>query len=122
MFEARAQLGDWAQRVRISPYEPLLTMEEKFSLGLSGALRDGRPVEEVIAARARSGAAVIGGAFVSMLLKGCLDRGASVLTETSARELVADDDGRIIGVRAETKGGSDANRRAARGGPGRGWL
>ncbi len=106
VFEARAQLGDWAQRVRTSPYEPLLTMEEKFSLGLSGALRDGRPVEEVIAARARSGAAVIGGAFVSMLLKGCLDRGASVLTETPARELVADDHGRIIGVRAETKGGS----------------
>ena len=41
-----------------------------------------------------------------MLLKGCLDRGASVLTETPARELVADDDGRIIGVRAETEGGS----------------
>lgn len=106
VFEAREQLGDWAQRVRVSPYEPLLTMEEKFSLGLNGALRDGRPVEEVIAARARSGAAVIGGALVSMLLKGCLDRGASVLTETPARELVADDDGRIVGVRAESGGGS----------------
>jgi 3-oxosteroid 1-dehydrogenase len=106
VFEARANLGDWAARVRTSPYEPLLTMEEKFSLGLSGALREGRPVEEVSAERARSGAAVIGGAFISMLLKGCLDRGATVLTKTPGRELIADEDGRIVGVRAEGAGGS----------------
>jgi 3-oxosteroid 1-dehydrogenase len=106
VFEARTQLGDWAARVRTSPYEPLLTMEEKFSLGLNGKLLEDRSVEEVCAERARSGAAVIGGAFISMLLKGCLDRGATVLTTTPARELVLDDDGRVVGVRAESGGGS----------------
>jgi len=106
VFEARTHLGDWVPRVRISPYEPLLTMEEKFSLGLSGELLEKRPVEEVIAERARSGAAVIGGAFISMLLKGCLDRGATVLTKTPGRELVVDDDGRVVGVRAESAGAS----------------
>ena len=106
VFEARSNLGDWAARVRTSPYEPLLTMEEKFSLGLNGALLEKRSVEEVCAERARSGAAVIGGAFVSMLLKGCLERGAAVMTKTPGRELVVDDDGRVVGVRAESAGGS----------------
>jgi succinate dehydrogenase/fumarate reductase flavoprotein subunit len=106
VFEARTQLGDWAARVRISPYEPLLTMEEKFSLGLNGALLEKRPVEEVCAERAKSGAAVIGGALISMLLKGCLDRGATVLTGTPGRELIVDDDGRVVGVRAEGAEGS----------------
>ncbi len=106
VFEARAQLGDWSQRVRVSAYEPLLTMEEKFSLSLNGRLREDRSVEQVIEQRARSGAAVIGGAFVSMLLKGCLDRGAVVLTRTPGRELVIDDDGRVVGVSAECDGAS----------------
>ncbi|HKD66277.1 MAG TPA: FAD-dependent oxidoreductase [Candidatus Binataceae bacterium] len=106
VFEAKTHLGDWAARVRTSPYEPLLTMEEKFSLGLNGALLEKHSVEEVCAQRTRSGAAVIGGAFISMLLKGCLERGATVLPKTPARELVLDDDGRIVGVRAESDGSS----------------
>lgn len=56
---------------------------------------------------------VVRGEFDQMLLDHARARGARVLEETLARELVRDDRGRVIGVRASTRGGELVEHRAA---------
>jgi 3-oxosteroid 1-dehydrogenase len=45
-----------------------------------------------------------GAAFIAMLVKGLLERGVEILHSTPARGLVCDDNGDVIGVRAEHEG------------------
>ena len=104
VFDAAGQLGEWAKRLRTSPVEPLLTQQEKFELAITGSLLSGRPLAEVLAERTLSGAAVSGTALNGMLLKGLLDRGGTVMLGSPGRELVTDDDRRVVGLRAESAG------------------
>lgn len=107
---SKAELGEWAERLRPSPlmFVPF-TIDEQFR-GLSNPRS--LPVKAVIE-RMKAGLVASGNALIGRLLKGCLDRGIEILLETRARELVRDD-GRIVGLRAERNGGSLSIR--ARGG------
>ena len=94
------QLGDWAMKVRKSPVFPPITMEE-------GAVSDPAQIDAgLIAKRYEEGILTMGAALVASLLKGLLDRGVELLTETPGEELVVTDDGAVAGVRA-LRGGKD---------------
>jgi len=98
-FDAK-QLGEWAQRLRISPIYPPITMEE------GSVASDPSQINfALLAERAQNDIRTMGGALVASLFKGLLDRGVEALTEAPARELVLDGDGAVVGVRAEREGG-----------------
>jgi 3-oxosteroid 1-dehydrogenase len=99
-FDARNELGDWAQLLRTSPVMPPMTMEEG---GLAAAFGE-LPDEDLIAKRTTEDVRTMGGALVAALFKGLLDRRVEVLTETPARELVVDRDGAVVGVSAQPAG------------------
>jgi succinate dehydrogenase/fumarate reductase flavoprotein subunit len=92
-FDARAELGELAGRVRTSPHLPWLTMEEggKFLRG------DAPPDLELAARREAGDVRVLGSALVAALFKGLVDRGVEVLTSMPGRDLVVVD-GEAIGV------------------------
>ena len=105
-----AELGEWAEKLRPSPlmFVPLTMDEALKSIGSPGSLQ----MTEIVG-RMKAGLVGSGRALVGRLLKGCLDRGISILTGTRARQLVAED-GRVLGVRADREGGE--TRVGARGG------
>lgn len=104
-FAARAELGDWADRV--ATRSTLLTLGASTTLteDLSGAAMTDPEVREQLARREREGIRVKGAAFISALLKGLLDRGVDIRTGHRARDLVVVD-GAVLGVRAETADGA----------------
>lgn len=109
-FFAKAELGEWAEKLRPSPlmFVPL-TMEEALrSMGNPASV----PMDKVVE-RMQQGLVGSGNALIGRLLKGCLDRGITILLETRARRLVRED-GRVTGVVAEQGGRELALR--ARGG------
>ncbi len=109
-FFAKAELGDWAEKLRPSPlmFVPL-TMEEALkSMGNPASVSMDKVVERMEAGLVGSGNALIG-----RLLKACLDRGIAILLETPARRLIQED-GRVVGLIAEQGGREVAIR--ARGG------
>jgi succinate dehydrogenase/fumarate reductase flavoprotein subunit len=94
-----SDLGEWANKLRISPTLPAPVYIEEASRG-------GVVSEEVVKAivdRMEKGMLFMGGALAGALMKACVDRGISIITETRARELIRDD-GRVIGLRAEREG------------------
>lgn len=97
---AKAELGEWADKLRPSPlmFVPL-TMEEQFL----GMVRPGElPVKEIVE-RMSQGIVASGQALVGGLLKGCIDRGIQFHLEARGRELVRD--GRhVVGLRVERDG------------------
>jgi len=109
-FFPKAELGEWAERLRPSPllFVPM-SIEESF-LGLASP--KSIPVGKIIG-RMKEGLAGSGNALIGRLLKGCLDRKVSIELETRARELVVEG-GRVIGLRAE-RGGGDIFVRARAG-------
>jgi 3-oxosteroid 1-dehydrogenase len=98
-FDARAELGELAARVRTSPHLPRLTMEEgaKFLRG------DAPPDVELVAEREAADVRVLGAAMVAALYKGLLDRDVEVQTGTSASDLVVVD-GAAVGVAVDRDG------------------
>ena len=100
-FDARAELGELAARVRTSPHLPWLTMEEggKFLRG------DEPPDLETVARRMADDVRVLGPALVAALFKGLVERGVEVLTSTPATDLVVVD-GEVLGVAARAGDGS----------------
>lgn len=97
-FPARAELGDWADR--------LATRSTLLSLGASTTLQEDLSARggvtanrDELAARDRSGVRVKGAALVGSLLKGLLDRGVDVRVSSPVEELVVDDAGDVVGVR-----------------------
>jgi succinate dehydrogenase/fumarate reductase flavoprotein subunit len=100
-FNAGAELGSWAGRVRTSPHLPRLTMEE----GAKYLRGDETPNFDLLAQRETDDIRTGGSALVGMLFKGLLDRGVDVITGTAARELVVVD-GEVVGVRLEHDGES----------------
>ncbi len=99
-FEAGAELGEWAPRVRVGPHLPWLTMEE------GGKFLTGRdlPDADLAERRQASDTRVLGAALAASLFKGVLDRGVEARSGTAAKELVVVD-GAVIGVRVSTPDG-----------------
>jgi succinate dehydrogenase/fumarate reductase flavoprotein subunit len=102
-YPARAELGDWTDRV--ATRSTLLTLGASTTLteDLSGSMTD-PDVRTRLAHREREGVRVKGAAFISALLKGLLDRGVDLRTGHRARDLVVVD-GAVIGLRCETADG-----------------
>ncbi|MEU8135429.1 FAD-dependent oxidoreductase [Streptodolium elevatio] len=99
-FDARTELGDWAPKLRTSPFMPRLTMAEGAKFGTPDA-----PDLSILAEREAKDIRVLGPGLVAMLFKGLLDRGVPVLDRSPARELVTGPDGSVLGVVAETAAG-----------------
>ncbi|HET9477446.1 MAG TPA: FAD-dependent oxidoreductase [Dehalococcoidia bacterium] len=106
----KKELGDWADRLRPAPVLMVpLTLDEMFTKYRLMTGIENFPMDLVME-RIQSQVVGMGGALIGGLLKGCLDRGISVLVETRARELLREN-GRVAGVRAESEG-TDARLRA----------
>ncbi|HEX4018440.1 MAG TPA: FAD-dependent oxidoreductase [Frankiaceae bacterium] len=99
-FDAGAELGEWAPRVRTGPHLPWLTMEE------GGKFLTGRDLPDANLAQQRqdSDTRVLGAALAASLFKGLLDRGVAVQTGTAAQELIVVD-GAVVGVRVSNTDG-----------------
>lgn len=100
---SKKELGEWADRLRPAPMLMLpLSLEEmlkkyRLFMGLENFPAD------LVMDRIKDQVVGMGGALIGRLLKGCLDRGITILLGTRARELVRDD-GRVAGVSAEKDG------------------
>jgi 3-oxosteroid 1-dehydrogenase len=103
LFEG-ASLGEWQQRTYSTPHMPLgITHDELFEWGsLSCVLRwDFKTMASRIKADRRG----FGPGMMGWFLKAALiDRGIRAHVKTPARELVVNDAGRVVGVRAEQDG------------------
>jgi succinate dehydrogenase/fumarate reductase flavoprotein subunit len=97
-YDARAELGELAPKVRTSPHMFRLTMEE----GAKSLFGEEVPMD-VAAQRERDDIRVIGAALVAPLVKGLADRGVEMRTGHPVKELIAVD-GEVVGVRAEHDG------------------
>ena len=98
-FYPRAELGDWAGKLRPSPlmFVPLRIEEGMQSMGNPRGLN-----VQAIVERMQQGLMGSGNALVGRLLKGCLDRGIEILLGTRAIKLLHED-GSITGVEAESE-------------------
>jgi len=94
-FDAPGELGVWADRCRMSPYMPPLTLDEG---GVAKILGGEFPVA-LLEARRKAGIRAAGAALVASLVKGLLDRSVAIRTGAPACELVLDDSGAVVGVR-----------------------
>ena len=104
------ELGPWAERMNRQPLAVPFpaTMLETQTVGADGI------APEVLEARRAHDMRSTGQALAGSLLKGCLDREIPVHIETRARELVIDEEGAVVGVRAE-RGGADFVVKARKG-------
>ncbi|WP_156680006.1 FAD-dependent oxidoreductase [Sphingomonas profundi] len=96
------ELGEWADRVTVSPYWPnrhIQVGETTLCQAVPEELSD-----EVKQHRLEHDERGLGLALIGRLLRGCLDRGIVPQTEHRAVELVMDG-GRVAGVRFETPDG-----------------
>jgi succinate dehydrogenase/fumarate reductase flavoprotein subunit len=117
-FNARAALGELDEKVRRSPHLPSLTIDELAGVGMAANPKDaasiiggtgelGAEARRLIAEREKAGVRACGGALVTSLLRGVLDRGMQVRTSTRVRRLLIED-GAVVGVVAETADGETA--------------
>jgi len=90
------QVGEWGPKIRQNPMFPPLTLEEGGAVGGVDFAK--------IAERMEKNIVTMGRALVGALVKGLLDRGVEILTETPGRELVVNDAGEVIGLVAEQNG------------------
>lgn len=91
-------LGAWAEKVRRHPIFPPLTLEE-------GGAADPNDIDfTIVATRMENNITTMGRALAGSLFKAVLDRGIETMLETPGKELVMDDEGAVIGVRAEKDG------------------
>lgn len=95
------ELGEeWQDKIRRHPIFPPLTLAE------GGAVDASQVDYNIIAERMLSNIVTMGRSLSASLFKGMLDRGITTLLETPARELVMNENGEVIGVRAEHNGES----------------
>lgn len=92
------ELGEWADKVRRNPIFPPLTLEE------GGASDPGELDFNIVAERMEKNITTMGRALAGSLFKAVLDRGIETLIETPGKELVMNEAGEVIGVRAERDG------------------
>ena len=91
-------LGEWAEKIRRNPIFPPLTLEE------GGAIDPSKADFTLVAERMEANIVTMGRSLIASLFKACLDRGIQTFTETPGKELVLNDNGEVIGVRAEQDG------------------
>jgi 3-oxosteroid 1-dehydrogenase len=101
-YDARTELGEWADRARTSPHLARLTMEE----GAKYLRGDEPPDFGVIMQRETDDIRCGGPALVASLLKGLLDRGVTIETGSAATDLVVVD-GEVVGVLVEHDGSTE---------------
>lgn len=94
-------LGEWSEKIRRNPIFPPLTLEE------GGAADPGDIDFTIVAERMENNITTMGRALAGSLFKAVLDRGIETLTCTPGKELVMNDEGAVIGVRAENEDGPD---------------
>jgi 3-oxosteroid 1-dehydrogenase len=97
-----ATLGEWQEKTRISPQMPYgLTHEDMFSVG--GTANIVKWPFDKMAERLTNDERCLGCGLAAYFVKGALDRGIPLMTETSAEELISDGE-RVVGVRAVRDG------------------
>jgi succinate dehydrogenase/fumarate reductase flavoprotein subunit len=112
-YNAREQLGEWADLVRATPHLPMgLTQDELASAGSAPDPRNAYLGEEgdasvdlmtIMTERQEAGITSLGPAMVGGLLRGVLDRDITISLEAAATSLVHDDGG-VTGVLADRAG------------------
>ncbi|MFV8817593.1 FAD-dependent oxidoreductase [Haliea sp. E17] len=110
-FAAQA-LGDWQHRTRLSPQMPYGMTHADISAG-GGAANMINWDFNLMGDRLARDERCLGPGLAAYFVKGALDRGIELLTDTSAEELLTDGE-RIVGVRA-SRDGRDFFVRARRG-------
>ncbi|MEW1963559.1 FAD-dependent oxidoreductase [Microbacterium sp. NPDC077644] len=98
-----SELGEWADKVTMSPYLP---KNFKSTETMLGAVVPQPPSAEELKRREITDERGMGQAIIGWLLKLCLDNGVVVYTEHRATQLV-ETDGRITGVIAQTPAGEN---------------
>ncbi|MFO8101327.1 MAG: FAD-dependent oxidoreductase [Dehalococcoidia bacterium] len=107
------ELGEWKNRLRQAPVVMFPTSWEEYEK--SNAKADPSQLDYVkLANNMMAGIVGMGMSTAAHLLKGCLDRGVEPVMKARAMEFIQDEDGRVIGVRAE-KEGKDFYVRASQG-------
>lgn len=89
-------IGEWGPLVRQNPVFPPLTLAEGGAVGGIDFAK--------IAERMENNIVTMGRSLIGALMKGALDRGIDVRVNTPGKELVLDDEGKVIGVVAEKDG------------------
>ena len=89
---------EWQDKIRRHPIFPPLTLAE------GGAVDASQVDYNIIAERMMANIVTMGRSLSASLFKGVLDRGIQVLLETPGKELIVNDEGEVIGVRAEQNG------------------
>jgi len=99
-----ADLGEWQTKTHISPHHPQgLRSEDLHRMGGLAKAKDWD--YEMIAERVAQDLRAFGSSMMAFLLKAALiDRRIPAYTETPARALITDEEGAVIGVRAEQNG------------------
>jgi 3-oxosteroid 1-dehydrogenase len=109
-FAERDELGELADIVRGTPHLPNLTQSEMVEAGTLRNLtvdHEGHVLADLkakLVEREEKGISTKGAALAGALFKGALNHGASVHTGVAVRQLVQDDTGAVLGVRAEADG------------------
>ena len=95
-----AELGEWQTRTHISPHHPQgLLHADLIRFGGLAKVKDWD--YEMIAERISNDQRAFGPSMMGYLIKAAMiDRGIPAYIDTPARELISDDDGAVIGVRA----------------------
>ena len=97
------ELGEWKNRLRQAPVVICPMSWEDYEK--SNARADPRNLDyNLLATNMMAGIVGMGMATIGYLLKACLDRGIEPIMKTPGRELILDDNGAVIGVRAEQEG------------------
>lgn len=91
-------LGEWADKIRRNPIFPPLTLEE------GGAVDPADIDFSLVGTRMENNITTMGRALAGSLFKGVLDRDIETLTGIAGKELVMNDEGEVIGIRAERDG------------------
>lgn len=94
---ALTELGDLADKIRRNPIFPPLTLEE------GGADKDSIDFS-LMAERMEKNITTMGRALVGSLVKGLLDRKVEIRLNTAGVKLFQNDEGKVIGVQAESNG------------------
>ena len=99
-----AELGEWQARTHVSPHHPMGLLHT--DLTRFGGLAKVKDWDyEMLAERVENDQRSFGTSMMGYLIKAAMiDRGIPAYVDTPARELITDDDGAVIGVRAEREG------------------
>ncbi|MEU1956036.1 FAD-dependent oxidoreductase [Nocardia rhamnosiphila] len=119
-FEAKALLGEWFSRLRMSPHFPIpLTADERARASgvdprdIDGRSLTGDSIAELVSRRLADGIVANGVALAGGLLAGALAHGVRVVTGVRARRLTGPDV--VTGVEAEATDGRTLRFGARRG-------